>query len=213
MPVGGIIRWTQEICGALPQSFCYRVMARGIIEMADNAATPQEEYEALHRMYASRQLGDLSPLQFYASAVFDGVSTFTAFAMLRDLYSLNLQECTAIRDQHNGYSRVELSTIQDGQWPTRGEFCPKCEKHIPRFSELDPVTESQLRAMDDSFERIKRRRELTGCSLGWSKLWCLHPDGPHPVFGDPNASPCPKCGKRLRTSLAKQCVECGADWH
>jgi hypothetical protein len=24
--------------------------------------------------------------------------------------------------------------------------------------------------------------------------------------------PCPQCGKRLRTDLAKQCFECGADW-
>jgi hypothetical protein len=25
--------------------------------------------------------------------------------------------------------------------------------------------------------------------------------------------PCPQCGKALRTKLAKQCLECGADWH
>lgn len=24
---------------------------------------------------------------------------------------------------------------------------------------------------------------------------------------------CPKCNKKLRTSLAKQCLDCGADWH
>ena len=24
---------------------------------------------------------------------------------------------------------------------------------------------------------------------------------------------CPECGSRLRTKLAKQCLECGADWH
>ena len=27
------------------------------------------------------------------------------------------------------------------------------------------------------------------------------------------APPCPECGKKLRTKLAKQCFECGADWH
>jgi hypothetical protein len=32
----------------------------------------------------------------------------------------------------------------------------------------------------------------------------------------PNANrlvPCPHCGATLRSALAKQCVECGADWH
>ncbi|MBC8873592.1 MAG: hypothetical protein H8E44_29495 [Planctomycetes bacterium] len=26
-------------------------------------------------------------------------------------------------------------------------------------------------------------------------------------------TPCPHCGKNLRTALAKQCRHCGADWH
>ena len=26
-------------------------------------------------------------------------------------------------------------------------------------------------------------------------------------------TPCPECGKNLRTALAQQCVHCGADWH
>jgi hypothetical protein len=25
--------------------------------------------------------------------------------------------------------------------------------------------------------------------------------------------PCPECGEPLRTGLAKQCLNCGADWH
>ena len=25
--------------------------------------------------------------------------------------------------------------------------------------------------------------------------------------------PCPHCGKPLRSELAKQCFECGTDWH
>ena len=35
---------------------------------------------------------------------------------------------------------------------------------------------------------------------------------PSPVNKKP-APPCPQCGKPLRAELAKQCFECGADWH
>jgi hypothetical protein len=111
------------------------------------------------------------------------------------------------------YTHDDLAAVSDQDWPNRGQYCPKCENHIPVFASIDAPTERTIRAIADSSVQMATVRRITGCPLHWAKIWVAHPDGPHRMFGDNYAPPCPKCGKQLRTALAKQCLECGADWH
>lgn len=111
------------------------------------------------------------------------------------------------------YTREELAALDEGARPTRGLRCPKCRSHIPQFKELTEEQARKLRTMD-SAQAMKVLRDLTGCPIRFAKIWVIHRDGPHPGgFGERVAPPCPVCGKQLRTKHAKQCVECGADWH
>jgi hypothetical protein len=52
---------------------------------------------------------------------------------------------------------------------------------------------------------LKRITETTGCSFGEACGWLDRHDR--------EDTPCPYCGKPLRTSRARQCFECGTDWH
>ncbi len=110
------------------------------------------------------------------------------------------------------YTRDELSALETGAKPTRGRFCPKCKSHIPEFADISRGLATKLKRMHGA-EAMATIRDATGCPLGWAKSWVIHKDGPHREFGDKDAPPCPHCGRQLRTKLAKQCVECGADWH
>ena len=62
-----------------------------------------------------------------------------------------------------------------------------------------------------TIEAIKRLRALTGCGLAEASSWVVN----HPLLEPPTrqTKPCPYCGKPLRTDLARQCFECGRDWH
>jgi hypothetical protein len=104
-----------------------------------------------------------------------------------------------------------LENLAEGQFPLRGEYCEHCERFIPAFADVASETERRIRALPKLQQMIELRTK-TGCSLGWAKIWTLHPDGPRPKFGWVGP-PCPNCGKPLRTYKAKQCVVCGADWH
>jgi transcription initiation factor IIE alpha subunit len=76
--------------------------------------------------------------------------------------------------------------------------------------EIDPHLDSELRNMLENHERnalvIKRLHDEAGYSFQEAMQW----------VGDYSASqvkPCPHCGKPLRTDAARQCFECGKDWH
>jgi hypothetical protein len=110
------------------------------------------------------------------------------------------------------YTRDELSAIGSGAKPTRGRYCPKCKSHVPEFADISPELAATFKGMHAA-KAMAAICDLTGCPLGWAKSWVIHKDGPHREYGDTDAPPCPYCGNQLRTRLAKQCVECGADWH
>jgi hypothetical protein len=112
----------------------------------------------------------------------------------------------------DAYTREELESLLPGAKPSRGQYCPKCKVHIPEFVDIPPDMAAKLRRMHAGIA-MPMIRDLTGCPLDWAKAWFGHRNGPHREFGETDAPPCPHCGKQLRTKLAKQCVECGADWH
>lgn len=79
------------------------------------------------------------------------------------------------------------------------------------MSKLDPRLESELIALIQTDDRenlpiIKRLCDVTGGSIQEAIRWIADHE---PV----EHMPCPYCGKTLRTKEARQCFECGTDWH
>jgi hypothetical protein len=114
-----------------------------------------------------------------------------------------------------GYFNHELDGVTQG-WPQMGRPCGHCNLRIPLFLELDVETASRARELarkHNLADAMKTVHQATGCGLKWAQLWAEHPDGPvrEPVPWP--GPPCPHCGKPLRSKLAKQCFECGMDWH
>lgn len=110
------------------------------------------------------------------------------------------------------YSREELDNLSSDALPTKGEVCLKCGSHIPHFKDISKEGEERLRKLGETnaLLAMKELRRLTGCPMGFWKIWWLHPNGS--AHEDPSA-PCPFCGQPLRTSEAKQCRHCRRDWH
>lgn len=76
------------------------------------------------------------------------------------------------------------------------------------------MSESDLKQLileKGSIAAIKHYREINKCGLK-EAAEAIDSLGPLPrIFK--STTPCPDCGKLLRTDLAKQCFECGKDWH
>ena len=80
----------------------------------------------------------------------------------------------------------------------------------------DSELEVEVRGMMDRGQiiaAIKRLRDATGWGLADAKMW-VDRASEHAHYRKFSAgNPCPYCGRPLRTVLAKQCFECGTDWH
>jgi hypothetical protein len=116
-------------------------------------------------------------------------------------------------DRGPAYTREELLLVGTG-FPDRGLRCHKCRTYIPVFADLSVAGETRVREPIRQGRQILAIAELraeTGCSLRWAKIWVVHAGRPNPMTLP--ETPCPFCGKPLRTSRARQCPHCGADWH
>jgi hypothetical protein len=82
---------------------------------------------------------------------------------------------------------------------------------------IPPHLESELLALiaeGRTVSAIKLLRTATNASLSecikWVEERIRRLDG---IQRRSNGPPCPYCGKALRTDKARQCFECGVDWH
>ena len=80
----------------------------------------------------------------------------------------------------------------------------------------NPELEAEVRELigrGHTIAAVKRLREATGRGLADAKMWVDRTAEGHGSTKIGTGKPCPYCGRPLRTDRAKQCFECGADWH
>ncbi len=80
---------------------------------------------------------------------------------------------------------------------------------------IPPELDSELVALIQegrTIDAVKRLRTATGASLGEGLTWVN--ERLKKLSGVPwKGKPCPYWGKPLSTDQARQCFECGRDWH
>jgi hypothetical protein len=80
----------------------------------------------------------------------------------------------------------------------------------------DPALEAEVRRLlsqGHTIDAIKRLREATGWGLREALMWVHRALEAGEFRPQPTRTPCPYCGQPLRTEKAKQCFNCGSDWH
>lgn len=93
-------------------------------------------------------------------------------------------------------------------------WCGECGCHLPVFRDLAPADQERLdEAASDAQRRYRTVAEVTGLSEELAKAWCQHRDKEIHRRGKWNSTPCPHCGRWLRSPTAQQCFHCGTDWH
>jgi hypothetical protein len=110
--------------------------------------------------------------------------------------------------------RMEELKDENGRLlPAQGPLCDHCGLHIPQFHQLTVDNERRVRALIRANRPLMAMAELeeaVGCPPMWAKIWVEHLGAPIATKPGPH---CRFCGHVLTTSLAKQCLECGMDWH
>lgn len=114
-----------------------------------------------------------------------------------------------------GYFKRDLLEAVD-ELPMMGRPCYHCGVRIPRFLDLDCRDASGILKLawagqeDAAVEALVKNLE---CPREWARIWVTHPIGPRRPPRVWTGPPCSNCARPLRTRLARQCFECGMDWH
>lgn len=108
------------------------------------------------------------------------------------------------------YTREEVEQLRDAP-VERGRWCERCRTRVPGFADLDDTDEAELRGSLETKGMVSVVLELrarTGCSLAWATIWATHLNEHAAIV----VTPCPHCGKPLRTPRARQCRFCRRRW-
>ncbi len=114
-----------------------------------------------------------------------------------------------------GYWKSDLLEVVDDP-PMMGKPCLHCGSRIPKFLDLEDderIHIYQLIRSEHPDEAVDALVAATGCPVSWAKIWVAHPYGPRRPLRRWAGPPCSYCHQPLRTMLARQCLECGMDWH
>jgi hypothetical protein len=114
-----------------------------------------------------------------------------------------------------GYFRREVLEVVD-ELPAMGKPCYHCGARIPKFIDLpreDEIRIFTLARSEGEGAAVDALVEVMSCPREWAVLWVTHPFGPRRPARLWVGPPCARCGRPLRTRLARQCFECGLDWH
>lgn len=90
-------------------------------------------------------------------------------------------------------------------------------RDVPNWSGLSPQDQEEvwrLLSLGANIRAIRYYRQASGLGLARAHeavALLMAYRRPNPVVRE--TQPCPYCGRPLRTALAQQCFECGADWH
>jgi hypothetical protein len=114
-----------------------------------------------------------------------------------------------------GYFKRDLLEVVD-ELPMMGRPCYHCGFRIPRFLDLKRQDASGIYKLARSGQEdaaVEVLMKAMGCPREWARIWVTHPIGPRRPARVWVGPPCSNCGRPLRTRLARQCFECGLDWH
>lgn len=80
------------------------------------------------------------------------------------------------------------------------------------FENLSTENQKKIEQMvlEKPIQAIQELRTITGCTLADGKTWVFNKRN---QIWEENLPPCPYCGEKLRTPVAKQCRFCKRDWH
>lgn len=96
---------------------------------------------------------------------------------------------------------------------SNGVRCDHCNELIPTFASLRESDLKRVLQLIRQGHNLMATRELVvavDCTEEAANIWVSHRGRPMPIYP---GNPCEFCGERLPTSMAKQCLACGATWH
>jgi hypothetical protein len=153
----------------------------------------------------------------YGETMVDGIEAyferrFKEFdADMRALESIGFADVASDFDQARqrmfGDVPLEQSTVEEAI--DKFSAWEEADEEHPAIIQLGEI----YRRLIPRLEELDEHKFKLGAGEGFYRF--EEPEtqvAPAPVERKP-APPCPQCGKPLRSELAKQCFECGADWH